>query len=84
MLSVVRPQSHFLLIKQILDPTQGYLTNQGIGGGDHRYVKPQITASSFIGLNAMSGSFDVRDLPPPKAGMLVFVNNKWKPDAESG
>jgi len=32
----------------------------------------------------MSGGFDGRDFPTPKADMLVFVNIKGKPDAESG
>jgi hypothetical protein len=50
----------------------------------NRDFKPETTASSFNGLDAMSGGFDGRDFPTPKADMLVFVNIKGKPDAESG
>jgi len=74
----------FLFAKQISDPAQRHLTNQGVGGGNYRNLKPETAVSCFSGLDAMPGGFDGRNFPPPKAGMLVFVNNKGKPDAESG
>jgi hypothetical protein len=74
----------FLFTKQIFDPAQRHLTNQGVGGGDYGHFKPEAAISCFSGLDAMPGGFDGRNFPTPKAGMLVFVNHKGKPDAESG
>ena len=66
-----------------MNPDQRYLTNEDIGGGDYRHLKPE-DAASVSGLDAMAGGVNGRDLPTPKAGMLVFGNNKGKPNSESG
>jgi hypothetical protein len=72
-----KPRKLYLLTEQIIDSPQCQLTNQGIGRGEYRHVKPKTTASGFNGLDPMSGGFNVRDLPAPKTGMLVFVYDKW-------